>query len=143
MQILIIPDIVFFGAKINVVLPLIILISMMSSAKDGFFYGILAGVFLDNFSSTQFLFTITMPLIAILCAVVKDLVFQDDEYVVFALIFVACILSKYMDLLILDHFYSKQLVNFWHITIVSSAIATVISPVYKKILGSVYKNEEY
>ncbi len=110
------------------------LAAFLIGPREGFWLGALAGFSADVFSPEKFVFAITVSLTCFVLGLLKERFFNEEDFVMFAFVFVGTFLSYLCGSWILSGLYGKEIFGTWTVILTVSLLNTLFTPYLKALI---------
>jgi len=137
-QMVVLSRISIFGINVDLPVAFVVLLSFFKGPRDGFWYGAFLGFMMDIFSSIPFVFVVSIPIVCLVCGMLKDKLFKEDEAVMFVFVFAGTFLVYLASSIVFSRFYGVNSSDLWLSCFGVSILNTLFVPVLKM---SLYKIE--
>lgn len=121
------------GAYIDLPIAMTALLAFTGGPRDGFWYGAFAGLLSDALSPERFVFAVSAALSCFLLGLLRDLLFSDEEPVMFLFVFMGTIFTYLMSSWMLSGIYGRPLSSVWQIVLCVSLLNTLFTPYLKAL----------
>lgn len=133
----------FFGAKLDLIVPSVIIFGLLFGESEGLWAGLFCGIFMDVFSSSRTAFLIILPVMGVLSGMFREKVFKEQAFVMFVCVLAGSIAAYWSLAWFMDVFYAVKTDNFWKVCLLGSFAGACASPVLSRGIMKAGEYEQY